>query len=363
MKIVICGGHLTPALALVEVLEDTKDLEILFFGRKFATEGYKILSAEYQTISQKKIKFFPITTGRLQRKFTKYTILSLLKLPLGFTQSFFYLVKTRPNLIVSFGSYLSVPIVFCGWLLGIKSLTHEQTVHSGLATRLNSLFAEKIFLSWPQTEKFLPKEKCQLIGNLIRKSIFKRQAKVPQIRRFLEKADHLIFVTGGNQGSHALNKMIFSLLDSVKKFQILHQVGRTNFEGDLDKTKKIQRTNYLVQDYIDSDDIGEVLNKAEVIICRSGANTIWELAALAKKSILVPLPIAGSNEQKINAQILENAGSAIIINQSDLTPDKVLMALDKILVSSSYQQAALRFAKTIPLDASRKLAKYILKNN
>src|SRR3990167_7554123 len=104
-KVAICGGHLTPTLALIEELRKKKAIEIIFFGRKYATEGSKSLSAEYQTIKNLSIDFYPILAGRLQRKFTKYTIPALLKIPIGFLQSVVYLIKIRPSLVVSFGGY------------------------------------------------------------------------------------------------------------------------------------------------------------------------------------------------------------------------------------------------------------------
>ena len=99
-----------------------------------------IVGAEYKIISTLNVNFRAITAGRLQRKFTKYTIFALLKIPIGFIQSFVYLALERPHIIISFGGYLSLPVVFCSWLLGIKSITHEQSTAPGLANKLNSLF-------------------------------------------------------------------------------------------------------------------------------------------------------------------------------------------------------------------------------
>src|SRR3990167_10163673 len=194
-KIVVCGGHLTPALALIEKFENDKNYKILFFGRKYATEGSKSLSAEYRVITQKGIHFWVIESCRLQRKFTRFTISSLLKIPLGFLESFIFLLFVRPSLIVSFGSYLSVPIVFSGWLLGIDTIAHEQSIVPGLATKINSIFAKKLFLSWPQTLSYFQKEKCQVIGNLVRKSLFKTNAKSRAVKQFLNKSKKLILIT------------------------------------------------------------------------------------------------------------------------------------------------------------------------
>lgn len=362
IKIVICGGHITPALAVIDEIAKIKDIEILFFGRKYATEGFKNPSWEYKIISGKKIKFYSIIAGRLQRKFTKHTLLSLLKIPVGFIQSFFYLIKTRPAVIVSFGGYLSCPIVFGAWLLGIKSLTHEQSVMPGLANKINSLFVEKIYLSWKQTQKYFPENKTLVIGNPVRLDIFKTQTTNKKVEDFFQSNAKIIYVTGGNQGSHILNSLVFNSLQIFADFGLIHQVGSTNYKGDLDKAKTIKSNKYLAVDFLNSQTIGAILNRADIVISRSGANTVWELAALAKPSILVPLAIAAGNEQYYNAQVLQEAGSSLLIEQKNLTPQilkKSLTNLGKNL--KYYKKKAEDFQKTIPKDAAQKFTIEILR--
>lgn len=360
-KVAICGGHLTPALALIVNLQKRDDIKIIFFGRKFATEGAKNFSAEYQLISKKKnIHFITITTGRLQRKFTKYTIPSLFKIPIGLIQSFAYLVKYRPGPIVSFGGYLSLPVVFSGWLLGIDSIVHEQSLVPGLANRINSIFAKKIFLTWSATLKYFPKEKSQVVGNLTRLSIFDKITPNDKIQRFLANTGRMIYVTGGNQGSHFLNSQITSLLPKLEKYLIFHQVGTLNFQGDLDKAKKIKRDNYFATDYLKPDDIGAVLNRADLVIARSGANTVWDLAILAKVAILIPLPISASQEQDANAQILKAAGSAYVVDQDQIYDDLLTRTIERVFRNHrSLKRAAIAFAKTLPKNALREIMKVV----
>ena len=361
-KIVICGGNLTPALALTEELEKKGQIEIHFFGRKFSTEGSKNLSAEFKNLKTKKIKFWTVTSGRLQRKFTRYTIPSLFKVPQGFFQSFFYLLKLRPNLVVSFGGYLSPPVVFSAWLLGIDSITVEPAIIPGLATRINSLFVQKIFLSWPQSSTFFETGKTEVIGNLVRKSIFKGKIKNAQIDSFLKKSKNLLFITGGNQGSHFINQLILSSIPRLENFSILHQTGTAN-SLDFEKAKKVKRTNYMAVDYIDPSDFGTILNQVSIVISRSGANTVWEIALLAKPAIFIPRPIAAGNEQEENAKVLENAGSAVIIRQKDLTHKFLEETIKKVFKDlQKYKKSALAFSKTLPKDASVKLANCINKN-
>ncbi|MCR4324958.1 MAG: UDP-N-acetylglucosamine--N-acetylmuramyl-(pentapeptide) pyrophosphoryl-undecaprenol N-acetylglucosamine transferase [Candidatus Curtissbacteria bacterium] len=360
-KIAITGGHFTPALALIETLGKNDGVQILFFGRKHATEGNSTTSVEYDQISKRNIKFIEITTGRLQRKFTRYTIPSLLKIPIGLLQSTFYLLKERPNVIVSFGGYLSVPVVFIGSLIGIPIISHEQASIPGLATKINSIFTQKLFLTWLQTKKFFEEDKIEVIGNLNRK--LKGDTSDKNLEKFLSREGKLIFVMGGNQGSHFLNEIIFELVDKMSNINFLHQVGTTNFAGDLDRSKKIKKDNYFALDYLGSSDFAASIKNADLVISRSGANTVWDLGLLGKVSILVPLPIAAGNEQFHNAKILEKAGSAVILSQKSLTTDQLEEEIKNVFKNfEKYQKEAQQFSKTLPQDATEKFASYVLES-
>ena len=248
------------------------------------------------------------------------------------------------------------------WLLGIKSITHEQSIVPGLANKINSIFVEKIYLSWQDSEKYFDKNKTKSIGNLIRKDIFASKAENNNIIKILKNSNKLIYVTGGNQGSHIINSLIFSSINIFKNFNLIHQVGATNFQGDLEKANKLKSKNYLPIDFTSSQNIGAILKKAEFIISRSGANTVWELAALAKPIIFIPLEIAASNEQYQNAEILERAGSAVIIEEKNLNTSNFKKELDTFVINlNAHKNAAEKFQKTIPRDASTKLKLEILR--
>lgn len=359
-KILITGGHLTPALALLDELAEEKDIKLSFIGRKYATENSKNVSAEFTIVKERQINFYSLTTGRLQRKFTKYTLTSLLKIPVGFVQSFYYLLVLRPNVVVSFGGYISTPVVFAAWLLGITSVTHEQSIIPGLANKINAIFTKKVYLAWPQTKKYFAK--ATVIGNPTRKLIFNQETPNDKIKNFIGNSKKLIYITGGNQGSHFINGLIFDSLDLIKGYKIIHQVGATNYKGDLDKALAIKNTNYLALDYVRQDCLGYILNCASFVISRSGANTVWELAVLGKPGILIPLPIAASDEQLQNAQILKNHGCAIVLRQHDATRGLLLKSINAIEKNfAMYQKNSLNLKKTLPKNAAVVLKENILK--
>jgi len=147
-RIIITGGHLTPAIAVIKKLQEEDSWQILFIGRKYTMEGDKAASIESQIIPKLGVKFVSIDAGRIQRRLTRYFFPALFKVPLGFFQSFNYVKKFHPDVILSFGGYLAVPVVWAAWLLGIPIVTHEQGVILGLATRFIAPFAKKIAVSW-----------------------------------------------------------------------------------------------------------------------------------------------------------------------------------------------------------------------
>src|SRR4030043_967486 len=206
MKVAICGGHLTPALAVIGELKKRGIKDLIFIGREKATEGDSASSAESVVIPTLDIKFYAISAGRLQRKFTRYTIPSLLKVPIGLAQTLLILSQEKPNLVISFGSYVAFPVVVAAWILGIPSITHEQTVRGGLANHLIARFAKKIAVSCEDSLDFFPKGKTVLTGNPIRQEILNIKKK--------RTSRPVIFITGGNQGAHSLNEIILEILET-----------------------------------------------------------------------------------------------------------------------------------------------------
>src|SRR3989338_10028183 len=148
MKVAITGGHLTPSLAVIEELLKRDNVEIVYLGRKSTMEGDSAQSIESKTIQSLGIKFYPLTSGRLQRRITRYTLTSLLKIPFGFWQANKILKDIKPDVILSFGGYLALPVVIAAKFQGIKIITHEQTVVVGLANRIIAKFADLVAVSW-----------------------------------------------------------------------------------------------------------------------------------------------------------------------------------------------------------------------
>lgn len=315
-KILITGTHLTPAVELINQLkEDTINWDIYYIGRIYNSHEKIKPSIESQVIPKLGVKFYSFQSGKLDRRWLPNTIAGI---PLTL-KSFFAINKLikqiKPDITVSFGGYISVPVIINSYLQKIPSITHEQTSTISLSTKINSFFTNKVALSFPSPIK---NNKYLVTGNLIRRQIFDQKSN------FFENLKiklPIIYVTGGNQGSQFLNKIIFKIKTKLtQNFYIIHQTGEQNL---------IASKNYLPLNFID--DIGWVLNNAQIIISRSGANTCQEIIALHKKSILIPLKVSQQDEQIKNAKLVKkNISETIVISEAKLTSSKLLKSIIKL---------------------------------
>lgn len=335
IKVIIAagGGHFSPALALLT--NKKYAMEALIAGRKYSLEGDSAISLEYKVAKSLGVPFRSITTGRLQRRWTRYTLFSLMKLPIGFIQSLFIIKQFKPDAVLAFGGYVSLPVAFASFLLRIPVVVHEQTLGAGLANRIIGLFAKKICISWEQSRKFFPREKTILTGNMVRSfSFIKDNNLLPEEENNLP----LVYITGGSLGSHALNILIEGCVKRLlEKYIVVHQTGDAQEYRDYDKLVKLRETlgdfksRYVISKFVPPQHVGSVLKKADIVIGRSGINTVTELILFRKPSIMVPLSFAQNNEQRKNALFLKDLGLAEVLEQKDATSDKLYELISKML--------------------------------
>jgi len=328
-KIIITGGHFTPALALINQIKKVHgNWEIYYFGLKKALENSKQSSYEFETLSQdKQIHFITFNAGKIQRRLTPKSLISLIKIPFSFLIGFYQVLLIKPKIIISFGGNLSVPIITSGWLMKIPTITHEQTSTIGLANKINALFVDKFAVSFPDLSNKSIAKKRIFTGNPIRKEVFNKQPIKSSLiyKKWQENKKPVIYITGGKTGSKIINQTIkktVSLL--INKYFVIHQFG-LDAETQLKPLK-----GYMPIKFITSDEIGWVMNMAKIVISRAGANTVFELLALDKPSVLIPIPWSSKNEQYKNALFLKNQGLAEILPQDKLTKKSLLAKIAKI---------------------------------
>ena len=360
-RIVITGGHHTCALAIARGLKK-EGYEIIWFGHKHTMRGEPSISAEYKEVTKEGFDFVNLKTGKFYKN---YHPLEQIRTIFGFLQAFYHLIRLRPVLIVSFGGYLAVPVVLIGWFLRIPSVAHEQTTSVGLANRIISSFVNRIFITWPSSKKFFPSKKTELIGLPLRKSILQARK-----RRFFNNQLPVIFITGGKQGAHMINKIIEQILpDLLENFNLIHQAGGIVKTGDLKRLKEKKellpsylKERYYLKDYFFGKEQGEAFKAADLVISRAGANTVYELAVLGKPAILIPISWSVNNEQTKNAEILQKYGLAEILPENQLSGERLLTTTQKFfLAQKDYLKAKTRVQKLIYQDAVDKLIAYCLK--
>jgi len=325
MKIVIVGGHLSPALAVIEKL---KGEEVFYIGRKHVFEGDKALSLEYQELEKLNIPFFNLKTGRLQRKFTKHTISSLAKIPFGFIQSLTILNKIKPDVVLGFGSYLFLPVALSAKVLNIPVIVHEQTLEAGFTNKLVSKFAKRICISWRSSEDFFPKEKTVLTGNPLRQEII----NINNDKQIRENSIKTIYITGGGAGAHALNLLVEKTSDKLlEKYSIIHQTGWSEVYRDFERLDKNKNKNYKCQKFLSAKQAALAIQKADLVVGRSGINTVTELIYLSKPAFLIPIPVGQNNEQLKNAKFIKDLGLGEYAEQYLLTPDLFISKIELML--------------------------------
>jgi UDP-N-acetylglucosamine--N-acetylmuramyl-(pentapeptide) pyrophosphoryl-undecaprenol N-acetylglucosamine transferase len=361
MKLLITGGHLAPALALIEEIKRIKkDVDIIFVGRKYPTDKERTLSLEYKEISKKNLEFVSIEAGRLNRIISVSSLISFIRIPLGFIQAFFIINKYRPNKIMSFGGYLAFPVVFWGYIFRVPIFTHEQTIKPGLANRLISLFSKKIFVSFDEVKNNFPVNKTYVSGNPVKPSIFKTIEKPFEIK----KDRRVIYITGGSLGSHSINLHIKKILEPLlQKFIVIHQVGDTKEYHDYEDLliiknqlpKNLQHRYFLAKHFFDNQ-IGFIYNLADLVIGRAGANTFFELLALNKPALFIPLPWSSGREQQHHAEIFTKARCGEIFHQ--ITPSgKLLRLIDKMTDKIDYYKSNF---KNLSRFYKKNVSKYLI---
>jgi UDP-N-acetylglucosamine--N-acetylmuramyl-(pentapeptide) pyrophosphoryl-undecaprenol N-acetylglucosamine transferase len=332
-RIILTGSHAgTTALAVTEELIRRSGKRIIWdiywIGTKRALEGKDIPTIESNVLPKAGVKFHQIVSGRIQRKFTLWTIPALFRIPIGFIHALKIIHKIKPHIILSFGGFASFPVVVVGWLLNIPIIVHEQTAIFGRANKLASMFSNKIALSRKSSLKYYPEGKSVVVGNPILENITNIPPKLKM------EQPPTVYITGGSRGSVNLNSLIENIIPKLLKlFHIVHQTGYLDFNKYINIKKLLpenKKIRYEVYPVIDPMEVESVFKRADIIVSRAGANTVSEIIAAKRPAILIPLPFAYKNEQFENAKIAEKFGVAKVLMQNELNSKKLFSELIKI---------------------------------
>lgn len=340
------GGHISSAKAIIDEIQERYRItseNLLYIGSDLGMEGEKPGSSlDMKVMKQEKINQRYIRGGKLQRKFSLASIYLLCRTFLGFIDSYKILKKYKPEIIISTGGFVTVPVCLIGkFFFKTKIYLHEQTAAVGLANKIVGKYAEKILIAYPLSEDYFPKEKTVLTGNPVRKEIFQNSGSGPlvdMVKKMVEVQEEypIIYVSGGSLGSHTINEVIKeSMINLLQDFQLIVQTGDNKVTNDFNilnlESEKLEpelKRRLVVTKYINDNEIGSVLNNTDIFIGRAGANTVYEMGLMKIPSILIPIPWVTHNEQVKNAEILRDIGLARIIREGELTCDKLVMTVN-----------------------------------
>lgn len=311
-------GHVAVNLALIPEAQK-RDIETIYIGSKNGIEKEMI------TDSAKDTKYIPISSGKLRRYLSFENLKDVFKVLKGVLDARKVLKKEKPDLVFSKGGFVSVPVIIAAKSLKIPSIVHESDVTPGLANKISMKFANKMYTTFEETLKYVPKEKSDYIGAIIREDL--RDGSKEEGYQLTGFNDQLpvLLIMGGSLGSKALNKAIRDNLDYLtKKYQIIHLTGK----GHVDQN--IKNANYVQYEFV-SNELMHFYAITDTVISRAGANAIYEFATLKLPMLLIPLGLDQSRGDQIdNAKIFEKNGYAKVLQEKDVNQSNLISQLDKL---------------------------------
>ncbi len=321
------GGHIFPALSLVEKIMENKNNEVLYIGTTDRMES--------EIVPSRGIPYKGINVHGLKKNVIKdfkniFDIISSIKECKKIIKDF------KPDAVVGFGGYVTFPVILAAHKLKIPVFLHEQNVIPGKTNKVLSKFSKKVFTSFKESDKYFNKNKIIYSGNpcLERSKNIKKHDKV---KLGFDKNKKLIIIVMGSEGSTAMNEI---LLDYLRGFnetdkEILFITGKRQY-NDLNNNLKVPSTVKLMPFY---DDLPGLMKSADLIISRAGASTISEIIGTSIPSIIIPSPYVANNHQYYNALSLSEMGISIMIEQKDFTKELLKNSISKILDDKEFNKS------------------------
>lgn len=366
------GGHTYPALTTLRTLQarlagSGTAVSVLWAGTADGLEA--------RVTASEGIRFVPVATGKLRRSSNPLGMLSasnmkdMARVPIGVAQARSIVSEFKPDVILSTGGYVAVPVGIAAGLLRRPLVVHEQTVRLGLANRLLAKRATRVAVSSPSTIELLPeavRERAVVTGNPVRAEVLTGEPIKAVDALGLDSFDPdlpVLYVTGGAQGSVQINDLVAETLPwLLQRANVIHQCGPNNLKEMFERTAKLGpelAPRYRVLGFVGAE-LPDVLALADVVVSRSGAGTIAELTALGKPAVLIPLASAAGNEQVLGARRLQDLGAAVSL-EGDLSFSDLRGALAGLLDDAGRRDRMATAARSngVP-DAAERLVDLLL---
>lgn len=309
------AGHVTPNLAVGRNLVD-EGYEIRYIGRAMGMESV--------LVTRNGIPFSGIPAGKLRRYFDWRNFTDVFLILLGFLSSLMLIASIRPCCIFSKGGFVACPVVWAGWVLRIPVVIHESDIVPGLANRLSAPFACKICYAFPETRAHIKAEKAVWTGLPVREEILHGSAEQGKRLSGFSSEKPCLLLIGGSQGAIALNDALCEIEKEIlRDFNVIHITGKG-------KRTEIEDVGYFQLEYA-REEQPDSFAVADIIVSRAGATTLFEILALAKPSVLVPIPLSASRGDQIrNAASFKENGYSEVIPQDELTGQRLLSEIRNV---------------------------------
>ncbi len=308
-KILLVGGgtlgSVSPLLAIAQKCE----ADYLFVGSETGPEK-KIVEAH-------NIDFKTIKSGKLRRYWSWQNFVDLFRIRIAFWQSMLIILKFKPDIILTAGSFVAVPMAWAGKLMYVPVIVHQQDIVVGLANKLMAPFAKKITVSFPQQQTDFKRKKVVVTGNPVRSL----ETNVIEYRP-------IVVITGGGQGARGMNEFIMQFIPKLTEhYEVHHILGHNNYD------QKLNLENYFAYKEV-AGSMMTLLARSEIIISRAGMSLITEAASLKKALVLIPMP---DSHQERNAAFFAKNNAAIMVKQGS---DKIMERyLDKLIQGANLRKA------------------------
>jgi UDP-N-acetylglucosamine--N-acetylmuramyl-(pentapeptide) pyrophosphoryl-undecaprenol N-acetylglucosamine transferase len=354
------GGHTSPGLAVAAVLQQ-RGLPHVWIGSRDGVEARRA--------AEQAIAYFAIPTGKLRRYWAWRNISDLaVNVPAGVLHAHRLVRRLRPRVVLATGGFVALPVVVGAAAARVPIVVHEQTAVPGLANRLAARLARRVAVSFTESGRHFPGAHVVVTGNPLRPDL-RAGTRADAVARFgLDPALPLVYVTGGAQGAHAINRAVGSIVgDLLVQAQVIHQCGDNRETGDLAwlqsqraALRPLLAGRYTILPWVGAE-LGGIYAAASVAITRAGAGTVNECCHLGVPALYIPLPGASGDEQTANARLVTQAGGGAILPQSTLTPQGLLAQVKQMLADPGRLKDMGERARTLAIpDAARRLVDLLL---
>lgn len=319
------GGHFYPAVAIAEQLKARykDEIEILFVGAYGKMEMDKIPALGWNIIG--------IPIAGLQRRLTTKNLTLPFKMISSYLKSMKIINRFKPDVVIGTGGYVTLPIVSSAARKGIPTMIWEGNSYSGMANKALGKRAVKVFVSYPGMERFYAKDKIVISGNPLRGGLAASEEKRAEgYRHFsLDASKPTLFITGGSLGTAVLNRAVLNYLDQLVADQEINLIWQSGSVHDKEVQLQIagrKPDNFWVQPFVNRMDLA--YNVADLVIARSGASTLSEIALIGRASILVPSSHVTDDHQTKNAMSFVYKNAAHLVTDEEANENLIPLALD-----------------------------------